>query len=233
LFPLTFLNGSFGSLWQLVLNSGVLVQTVLLILLAFSLFSWTIILKKTLVFREVERQSLTFYDRFRSSESLSELYRESERYPKSPLAGIYRTGYEELSHQVQKGRAAVAEQTTIKSLNGFERSLHKAAASEMTALEQSLSWLATTGAVTPFIGLFGTVVGIINAFEGLGEGATTTIQAVAPGISEALVATAAGLFAAIPAVIAYNQFLNRLKVFGAEMDDFSTEFLNLVERNFS
>jgi biopolymer transport protein TolQ len=233
LFPLIFLNGNFGSFWQLILNSGYLAQVILLILLAFSLFSWTIILKKVLVYREVERQSLQFYDRFRASESLSDLYRESERYPKSPLAGIYRTGYEELSHQVQKVRGGTTEQTTIKSLNGFERSLHKASVSEMTQLEQSLSWLATTGAVTPFIGLFGTVVGIINAFEGLGEGATTTIQAVAPGISEALVATAAGLFAAIPAVIAYNQFLNRLKVFGAEMDDFSTEFLNLVERNFS
>ena len=96
----------------------------------------------------------------------------------------------------------------------------------------SLSWLATTGAVTPFIGLFGTVIGIINAFQGLGEGALTTIQAVAPGISEALVATAAGLFAAIPAVIAYNQFVSRLKVFGVEMDNFSAEFLNIMERSF-
>ncbi len=102
----------------------------------------------------------------------------------------------------------------------------------MTALETSLPWLATTGAVSPFIGLFGTVIGIINAFQGLGEGAVTTIQAVAPGISEALVATAAGLFAAIPAVIAYNQFVNRLKLFGVEMDDFSAEFLNTVERSF-
>ena len=102
----------------------------------------------------------------------------------------------------------------------------------MTTLEGSLSWLATTGAVTPFIGLFGTVIGIINAFQGLGEGALTTIQAVAPGISEALVATAAGLFAAIPAVIAYNQFVSRLKVFGVEMDNFSAEFLNIMERSF-
>ena len=117
-------------------------------------------------------------------------------------------------------------------MNGLERSLQKAASSEMTTLEQSLNWLATTGSVTPFIGLFGTVVGIINAFQGLGEGTSTTIQAVAPGISEALVATAAGLFAAIPAVIAYNHFLGRLKVFGAEMDDFMAELLNLVERSF-
>jgi len=208
-------------------------QGVLVILLIFSLASWTIIFKKTLFYRQVEKQSMEFYDRFKTSSSLSELYRESERFPKSPLAGIYRTGYEELTHQVQKASGNPSHETRIRSLSGFERSLTKAASSEMTALEESLSWLATTGAVTPFIGLFGTVLGIIGAFQGLGEGATTTIQAVAPGISEALVATAAGLFAAIPAVIGYNHFLNRLKIFGAEMDDFSTEFLNLVERSFS
>ena len=115
---------------------------------------------------------------------------------------------------------------------GLERSIRRSAQTEMTALESSLGWLATTAAVTPFIGLFGTVVGIINAFQGLGQGGASTIQAVAPGISEALVATAAGLFAAIPAVIAYNHFINDLKVFGVELDDFSVELLNLLERSF-
>jgi len=233
LFDLLLLDSNLGSFWSLIAHSGPMAQAVLVILLLFSLASWTIIFKKALFYREVERQSLEFYERFRTSNSLSELYRDAERYPKSPLAGIYRTGYEELTQQVQKASGNPGTETRIKSLTGFERSLQRAASSEMTALEQSLSWLATTGAVTPFIGLFGTVLGIISAFQGLGEGATTTIQAVAPGISEALVATAAGLFAAIPAVIGYNHFLNRLKVFGTEMDDFSTEFLNLVERSFS
>ncbi len=233
LLELLLSDGNFAGLWALIRNSGMLAQGVLLILLLFSLASWTIIFKKALFYRQVERQSQQFYERFRTSSSLSELYRESERYPKSPLAGIYRTGYEELTQQVQKTKGNPSEETRIQSLSGFERSLYKAASSEMTVLEESLSWLATTGAVTPFIGLFGTVLGIINAFQGLGEGSTTTIQAVAPGISEALVTTAAGLFAAIPAVMGYNHFLNRLKVFGAEMDDFSTEFLNLVERSFS
>lgn len=227
------LQGSLTGFWQLVANSGWLAHVVLVILVLFSLFSWTIILKKILFYRQVEKQSLDFYDSFRRSNSLSELYRESERYAKSPLAGIYRTGYEELTHQVETKPGNPTNQATLKSLNGFERSLSKAAVTEMTSLEQSLIWLATTGSVTPFIGLFGTVAGIINAFQGLGEGVGTSIQAVAPGISEALVTTAAGLFAAIPAVIAYNHFLNRLKVFGAEMDEFSTELLNLVERNFS
>jgi len=231
LFYLTLAQGEFSSFWTLVRNSGTLAQTVLVILLVFSLISWAIIFRKALFYRQVQRQSLEFYERFRHSSSLSEIYRESEKYPKSPLAGIYRSGYEELSHQV-RNTGTNPGSTSIRSLNGLERSLQKAATSEMTTLEQSLNWLATTGSVTPFIGLFGTVIGIINAFQGLGEGTSTTIQAVAPGISEALVATAAGLFAAIPAVIAYNHFLGRLKVFGAEMDDFMAELLNLVERSF-
>ena len=116
---------------------------------------------------------------------------------------------------------------------GIQRALQRACAAELTVLEKGMSWLATTGSVTPFIGLFGTVIGIISAFQGLGFERTASIQAVAPGISEALWATAAGLFAAIPAVIAYNQFVSRLKDISVEMDDFSMEFLNLVERSFS
>jgi biopolymer transport protein TolQ len=239
LFASMLLQGNFGSLWDLVLASGPVAQSVLLVLLFFSVFSWAIIFKKTRAYRQVDRESHEFYDHFRRASSLAQIYKECDRYPMSPLAGIYKTGYEELSHQVKalqdggEARRASQEQVMLRSMNGLQRSLQKAATSEMTALETSLSWLATTGAVTPFIGLFGTVIGIINAFQGLGTGAATTIQAVAPGISEALVATAAGLFAAIPAVIAYNHFINRLKVFGAEMDDFSAEFLNLVERSFT
>ena len=172
------------------------------------------------------RQSEAFYDRFRRTSSLSELYSKCERFPQSPLAGIFKGGYEELSQQMESPSSGDdSPQLTLnpgklKSLSSVERTLQKTAHTEMTVLEASLPWLATTGAVSPFIGLFGTVIGIINAFQGLGEGAVTTIQAVAPGISEALVATAAGLFAAIPAVIAYNHFINRLKLFGVEMDDF-------------
>ena len=232
------LQGSFQSFWVLISQSGPVGQAVLLVLVFFSVFSWAIIFKKIRFYRQIERQSYAFYQDFRRASSLSDIYRECERYPVSPLVGIFKSGYEELNHQVRAGEGAdrsdaVAAPGALKSLNGLERSLRKAAQAEMTVLERSLNWLATTGAVTPFIGLFGTVVGIINAFQGLGTGTTTTIQAVAPGISEALVATAAGLFAAIPAVIFYNHFINRLKVFGAEMDDFSVELLNLVERSFT
>lgn len=223
-----------GGFWALIANSGPIGILVLLILLLFSVLSWTIVVKKWRAYKEVETESLDFYDEFRKKASLSDIYRECERYPMSPLAGIFKSGYQELHRQLAVVKATEGEKTAraaLRSLNSLERSLQKAAQSEMTTLERSLPWLATTGAVTPFIGLFGTVVGIINAFQGLGEGSTTTIQAVAPGISEALVATAAGLFAAIPAVIFYNHFVHRLKVFGAEMDDFSAEVLNTVERS--
>ena len=231
-------QGSFGSFWSLISQSGPMAQTVFLILLFSSLFSWAIIIKKVRFYKDVEVESQNFYNRFRTTSSLSQLYEECSDYQKSPLAGIFKNGYQELSRWVTKpatspSRDDVLSMTqSVNYLNGLQRTLHKSSQTEMVALEKSLNWLATTGAVTPFIGLFGTVIGIINAFQGLGEGAVTTIQAVAPGISEALVATAAGLFAAIPAVISYNHFVNRLKVFGVEMDDFTAEFLNTVERSF-
>ena len=228
-------QGTFGGFWSLVLNSGPMGQLVMLVLLFFSVFSWSIVFKKVRFYKEAERQSQNFYDEFRRTSNLSTLYQDCQRFPNSPLAGIFKSGFEELTQQInatQPEEATPESSESLKSLNGLERTLQKASQTEMTTLEDSLSWLATTGAVTPFIGLFGTVIGIINAFQGLGQGTTTTIQAVAPGISEALVATAGGLFAAIPAVIAYNHFVNRLKVFGVEMDDFSTEFLNTVERSF-
>ncbi len=224
------LEGTFGSFWSLVGNSGPIAQLVLFILLFFSILSWTIIFRKLSSFRKVKRQTGEFYKEFRRSESLSQIYRDCDRFPMSPLAGVFKSAYNELNQQMGADRK---EKLILKNLNGLQRSLQRASLAEMTALERSLNWLATTGSVTPFIGLFGTVVGIINAFQGLGAGSATTIQAVAPGISEALVATAAGLFAAIPAVIGYNHFLNDLKVFGAEMDDFSAELLNLIERSFT
>lgn len=233
------LQSSFGSFWSLISQSGPIAQAVLLLLLFFSVFSWSIIFKKYRTYKSVEAQSTGFHKEFQARSSLSEIYRECEAYPMSPLAGIFKSGYQELNHRVQSARSRSEgseghqRRAVLDGMPGLQRTLHKASMAEMLVMEQSLNWLATTGAVTPFIGLFGTVVGIINAFRGLGEGGTTTIQAVAPGISEALVATAAGLFAAIPAVIAYNHFLNRLRHFGAEMDDFSAEFLNLIERSFS
>ncbi len=232
-------QGSFGGFWSLILNSGPIAIAVLLVLLFFSILSWAIIIRKYNTFTKVEAESLEFHEEFQRRSSLSDIYRECERFPMSPLAGIFKSGYVELNHRVQSARSRASNpddaqrEAVVNGLDGLDRALRKAAMAEMLTMETSLNWLATTGSVTPFIGLFGTVVGIINAFQGLGEGGPTTIQSVAPGISEALIATAGGLFAAIPAVIGYNYFLNRLRHFGAEMDDFAAEFLNLVERSFS
>lgn len=238
--PELLLQSSFSNFWTLIAAGGPISNLVLLVLLAFSIFSWSIIVKKMRVYREVERQSDEFHAEFQSRSSLSEIYQQCEHYPLAPLAGVYKSGYEELTHRVRAAQAdgelaAGRERQLVQSsLSSLERTLRKAAMAEMLELEKQLSWLATTGAVTPFIGLFGTVVGIINAFQGLGDAtAATTIQAVAPGISEALVATAAGLFAAIPAVIGYNHYISKLRQFGTEMDDFSVELMNLIERSFT
>jgi biopolymer transport protein TolQ len=214
---------------------------VLLLLLIFSLFSWTIILRKWLTFRHIAVQSHGFVAHFRKCSRLSEVSAACSLYHGTPLSGIFEAGYQELNAQIQSanpkehapssnpGHPILSERSFV----GIQRSLQRAAAAELSVIERSMSWLATTGAVTPFIGLFGTVVGIINAFQGLGLEKTASIQAVAPGIAEALFTTAAGLFAAVPAVIAYNQFISRIKNVAAEMDDFSAEFINLVERSFS
>jgi biopolymer transport protein TolQ len=194
-----------------------------------------IILRKWLTFRQISNQNDAFVSLFRKSSRLSEVGSACELYRGTPLSGIFSAGYQELNAQIQTLKPQNPDHPLLadRNLAGIQRTLQRASAAELSVLEKNMSWLATTGSVTPFIGLLGTVVGIINAFEGLGLEKTASIQAVAPGIADALVATAAGLFAAIPAVIAYNQFISRMKNIAAEMDDFSSEFLNLVERSFS
>lgn len=210
--------------------------SILLILLIFSLLSWTLIVRKWLTFRTIDHQSRAFVAIFRKSSRLSEVGSASELYRKTPLSGLFSAGYQELNAQIQSlpggGASNPHPILTERNITGIQRTLQRASAAELSVLERGMSWLATTGAVTPFIGLLGTVVGIISAFEGLGLEKTASIQAVAPGIADALIATAAGLFAAIPAVIAYNQFIAHIKNIASEMDDFSSEFLNIVERSF-
>jgi len=223
------------SMLDLFLQTGGFAFVILAILVLFSLFSWTIIFRKWMTFRRIAGQNQAFAAFFRKNTRLSEVHAACELYRSSPLPGIFSAGYQELNTQVKalKTPAGAQPVLTDRNFSGIQRSLQRACAAELSVLEKSLSWLATTGAVTPFIGLLGTVVGIINAFIGLGFEKTASIQAVAPGIAEALIATAAGLFAAIPAVIAYNQFINRIKNIAIEMDDFSMEFMNLIERSFS
>lgn len=208
---------------------------ILLLLLVFSLLSWTIIVRKWLTFRQISRKSRDFVALFRKSSRLSEVGSACEHYRGTPLSGIFSAGYQELNAQIRTIKPHNPDHPVLteRHIIGIQRALQRGSAAELSVLEKGMSLLATTGSVTPFIGLFGTVIGIISAFQGLGFEKTASIQAVAPGIADALIATAAGLFAAIPAVIAYNQFISRLKNIATEMDDFSSEFLNLVERSFS
>jgi biopolymer transport protein TolQ len=220
-----------GEVWQLLANTGLVARIVLLILLFFSVLSWAIIFRKHQSFKAARRDSREFLRVFRSSKKLSDIRASCQALKASPLVEVFLAGYREIENQ-----ATMSEnpgKPRIRSLEAVQRSLQIASSAELTRMEQWLSWLATTGSVTPFIGLFGTVWGIIDAFRGLGAAGTASLRSVAPGISEALITTAAGLFAAIPAVMAYNQFVQRIKEFGAMMDDFSLEFLNMTERHFT
>ena len=220
-----------GEIWQLLAQTGLVARVVLLILLVFSVFSWAIIFQKHRSFKAARRDSREFLKIFRQSKKLSDIRAACKTLKASPLVEVFLAGYREIESQAVAGENP--GKPRIRSLDSVHRALQIAASAELTRMEQRLSWLATTGSVTPFIGLFGTVWGIIDAFRGLGAAGTASLRSVAPGISEALVTTAAGLFAAIPAVVAYNQFVQRLKEFGALMDDFALEFLNMTERHFT
>jgi len=200
-------------------QSGPVVWAILVILLFFSIFSWAIIISRARMFRRAKAQSSKFLRAFRRAQRFQDVAAVSEQFKPSPLVSVFEAGYEEMRRQ-GSGRNPIAVQ----------RAMQIASTEELSRLESRLPWLATSGSVTPFIGLFGTVWGIIGAFHGLGTEGAATIRAVAPGISEALIATAAGLFVAIPAVIAYNQFGNSIREFGTAMDNFSLEMMNAVER---
>jgi biopolymer transport protein TolQ len=220
-----------GEVWQLLTNTGPVARLVLLLLLAFSILSWAIIFLKFRTFRAAQRESVEFLKVFRQSKKLSEIRAFCRTLKESPLPEVFQSGYREIEAQ-----ATMTEnpgKPRIRSLEAVRRALQIGASTEMGRLEQWLVWLATTGAVTPFVGLFGTVWGIIDAFHGLATAGTASLHSVAPGIAEALITTAAGLFTAIPAVIAYNIYLQRIKEFGTQMDDFALEFLNMTERYFT
>ena len=207
---------------------------VLLGLLSFSLISWGIIIYKGLVLRRARSQSVTFLDVFRKSSKFSEVNSVCSQLKASPLTGVFQAGYLEVNQQVRSGGKGEGERRpVVRSLESLSRSLARAATVEVTRLERRLSFLATTAGVTPFIGLFGTTWGIMTAFEDIGRMGSANLAVVAPGISEALVTTAMGLFAAIPALVFYNAYASRVKVLNSMMDDFALEFLNIVERNFT
>ena len=224
--------------FELVARSSPISKLVLLVLILFSVTSWGIILFKLWALNRAERQSTAFLDVFRRSAKFSEVQAVCKNLSESPLVGIFQAGYAELNTQLRQGvptqtGATVAARVTLKSLPALDRALRRAAGVEVNKLESRVSFLATTASITPYIGLFGTVWGIMAAFQGIGQTGSTNLAVVAPGIADALIATAAGLFAAIPAVYFYNHLASRVKLLASEMDDFSLEFLNISERNFT
>lgn len=228
---------------HLIANATWIAKGVLLILLLFSAVSWGIIFYKLWQFKRAARNTAMFLQVFRKSTKFSEVQAVCASVTASPLVGIFQAGYAELNTQLRRdapkaidGEArpsAVVARPTLKSLEAVDRALLRATTVEVARLEKGVPFLATTASITPFIGLFGTVWGIMEAFSRIGAEGSTSLAVVAPGIAEALVTTAAGLFAAVPAVYFYNSHTNQVKEFANEMDDFSLEFLNISERNFT
>jgi biopolymer transport protein TolQ len=210
---------------DMVKGSTPLGYGVLGLLACLSLFSWAIIFSKWSAFRHARESNAKFLRAFRKAPGLDAIVAASEQFRPAPLVAVFDFGYEEIHRQV-KARG------TLRNKVSLERSLQLGISEELTKLDHNLNWLATTASVAPFIGLFGTVVGIIRTFNELGQAGSASLRAVGPGISDALLATAVGLFAAIPAAFFYNHFANMLKEIGARMDDFSTEFMNMTERSF-
>jgi biopolymer transport protein TolQ len=213
------------NLWDIVQNLRPVPLVVIAILVLFSLASWTIVFAKSSVFGRARRSNKSFLRAFRKAGNLQAVAVASEQFGSAPLVAVFDFGYGEIERQI-KQRSALVNKVAV------ERSLQLGISEEVTKLEMNMSWLATVASVSPFIGLFGTVWGIIDAFAGLANAGSASLRAVAPGISEALVTTAIGLAAAIPAAIFYNIFGSRIKELGTRMEDFAIEFQNFAERDF-
>jgi len=216
---------------HMISNAGLVVKLVMLTLLFFSIASWTIMIIKYRYLKKAFRQSAQFTDYFWKSRDLSEAYAKAKQLTGSPIARVFRTGYGELSQMTRSPKGQDGRDTGMSLVGNIKRSLRRATNTEMTRLMAMVPFLATTGNTTPFIGLFGTVWGIMSSFHGIGLRGSASLAVVAPGISEALVATAAGLAAAIPAVIAFNHFSNKIGVLESELQNFSSDFLNIIERD--
>jgi biopolymer transport protein TolQ len=212
----------FSALAEMMSNIGPIAIGVLVLLCLASLYSWTVIFGKWATFRKATSQSRKFIRAFRKATRLTDIASLTSEYSASPLAQVFEDVYETYK-RVTGGSGPP------RSLTPLERTAQTAASEAVTALERRMTWLATIGSVSPFVGLFGTVMGVVDAFSGLGQAGSATLRAVAPGIAEALITTAAGLFVAVPAVVAYNQFTARIRVFAAAIDDFSRELLNSLE----
>jgi biopolymer transport protein TolQ len=225
------------SAWRLVLQAGLMVKFVILVLALFSVFAWAIIGYKLWQLRKAKNESRLFLKSFWAGESLEQVSISTRRFQSTPLAAVFRAGIEELD-QLRRGRKRDDEASledisrADMGMENVERALRQAATNELNRLTRFVSFLATTGSTAPFIGLFGTVWGIMTSFQHMAGAQGAGFEVVGRGISEALIATAAGLAAAIPAVVAYNYFLSMLRVIQAELDNFQSEFINIVERHY-
>jgi biopolymer transport protein TolQ len=233
------MGGNFhNSILGMIVDAGAIVQFVLLLLLLFSIASWAIIFLKYREIGKVKKENDQFLDLFMKKNKLSDLIAEARKFKYSTVAEVFRVGYAELAKATKAVKPSGAEEAfSPQAEEGMmvflERSLGRACSAEASKMEKALGFLATTGNTCPFIGLFGTVWGIMDTFKGIGARGSATLAVVAPGISEALIATAAGLAAAIPAVIFYNYFLTRIRGVNLETDNFASDFLNLIDRYYS
>lgn len=219
------------NVWKLLLDASGMVMGVLILLLLFSVASWYIIGFKFFFLRRAARESEKFLEVFWNSKRLDAIYKSAQELKRSPIAAVFRTGYIELS-KIKGGEENQSNSEWMSDMQSIERALERAHTSEQMKLENMIPFLATTGSAAPFVGLFGTVWGIMNSFLNMDAEQSASLLTVAPGIAEALIATAIGLMAAIPAVVAYNYFRRRVAVQVAEMDTFSNDFLNIVKRHF-
>jgi biopolymer transport protein TolQ len=215
-----------GRLGTLIEQTGWVARIVLLVLLFFSLFSWAIIFQKSRLVGRIDSQTRKFVQMFRAGRALPEPGTLRVAASGSPLVSVYEAGFRELQSQIASGNPHAGK---LKNANAVAVEMQLASAEEVRRMERFMPWLATTGSVTPFIGLFGTVWGVMDAFAGLGEAGAASLRAVAPGIAEALITTAAGLFTAIPAVIAYNHYLHDIRSLATRMDNFAMEFVAKIE----
>ncbi|QQG66512.1 protein TolQ [Desulfobulbus oligotrophicus] len=222
------------SIFEIMKHSGMMGKLVMLVLLIFSVLSWSIVIMKFLVLRKARHASLDFLDAFWESKTLNEAYKAARACPLSPEATVFVAGFNELK-KISAARSSTQTETTLEmqlaTMDTMKRAVRKAQFLESDRLASLVSILATTGSATPFIGLFGTVWGIMTSFQSIGQRGSASLAVVAPGISEALVATAAGLAVAIPAVIFFNYFSNKVAEFDSNVESFSTDFINLIERD--
>jgi biopolymer transport protein TolQ len=225
-----------ASVFQMISGAGFVVKMVLLVLLSFSITSWTIIIIKFRLISKAHKESSYFVDSFWQSRNLADAFVKAKKLQYSTVASLFRTGYMELKRisNAASGEEGSLEPASLASRSGMDnirRTLRRAASSEINRMTQLVPFLATAGSTAPFIGLFGTVWGIMNSFQGIAQKGSANLAVVAPGIAEALIATAVGLAVAIPSVIAYNYFSQKIKMIDYELRNFSSDFLTIIERD--